>query len=82
MRVRFVYERRRSATMVKIRHGFATLNSNNSVVYGQKHKVETILLSFQHIFWLIFFFNYAPLSRGLEKRIILAFQVTYTGQKS
>ena len=24
--------------MVKIRHGLATLNSNNSVVYGQKHK--------------------------------------------
>ena len=24
------------AAMVKIRHGLATLNSNNSVVYGQK----------------------------------------------
>ena len=39
MRTRFVYERRRYATMVKIRHGLATLNPNNSVVYGQKHKV-------------------------------------------
>ena len=39
MRLRFVYKRRRYATMVKIRHGLATLNSNNSVVYGQKHKV-------------------------------------------
>ena len=39
MRVRFVYERRRYAAMVKIRHGLATLNSNNFVVYGQKHKV-------------------------------------------
>ena len=25
--------------MVKMSHGMATLNSNNSVVYGQKHKV-------------------------------------------
>ena len=39
MRVRFVYERRRYATMVKIRQGLATLNSNNSVVNGQKYKV-------------------------------------------
>ena len=44
MRVRFVYERRGYAKMVKIRHGLATLNSNNSVVYGQKHKV-----------WVLFF---------------------------
>ena len=43
MRLRFVYERRRYATMVKLRHGLATLNSNNSV-YGQKHKV-----------WVLFF---------------------------
>ena len=41
---RFVYERRCYATMVKMRHGVATLNSNNSVVYDQKHKV-----------WVIFF---------------------------
>ena len=39
MRVRFVYERRRYAAMVKIKHGLATLNSNNSVVYGKKHRV-------------------------------------------
>ena len=39
MRLRFVNERRRYATMVKMRHGLATLNSNNSIVYGQKHKV-------------------------------------------
>ena len=39
MHIRFVYERRRYATMVKMRHGLATLNSNNSIVYGQKHKV-------------------------------------------
>ena len=25
--------------MVEMRHGLATLNSNNLVVYGQKHKV-------------------------------------------
>ena len=43
MRVRFVYERRRYATMVKMRHGLATLNSNNSVVYGQKHKVWVLV---------------------------------------
>ena len=46
MRARFVYERRRYATMVKMRHGLATLNSNNSVVYGQKHKVWVLV--FEH----------------------------------
>ena len=40
---RFVYERRRNATMVKMGHGLATLNSNNSVVYGQKHKVWVLV---------------------------------------
>ena len=44
MRVRFVYERSRYATMVNMRHGFATLiNSNNAVVYGQKHKVWVLV---------------------------------------
>ena len=43
MRVRFVYERRHYATMVKIGHGLPTLNSNNSVVYGQKHKVWVLV---------------------------------------
>ena len=43
MRVRFVYERRRYATLVKKRHGLATLNSNNSVVYRQKHKVWVLI---------------------------------------
>ena len=43
MRVRFVYERRRYATMVKIRHGLAILNTNYSVVYGQKHKVWVLV---------------------------------------
>ena len=43
IRVRFVYERRRYATMVKMRHGLATLNSNNSVVYGQKNKVWVLV---------------------------------------
>ena len=37
------YERGCYATMVKIRHGLATLNSNNSVVYGQKHKVWVLV---------------------------------------
>ena len=40
MHVWFVYERRRYATMVKMRHGLATLNS---VVYGQKHKVWVLV---------------------------------------
>ena len=31
------------STMVKIRHGLATLNSNNSVIYGQKHKVWVLV---------------------------------------
>ena len=39
MHLQFVYERRGYATMVKIRLGLATLNSNNYVVYGQIHKV-------------------------------------------
>ena len=29
--------------MMKIRHGLKTLNSNNSVVYGQKHKVWVLV---------------------------------------
>ena len=44
MRVRFVYERRTYATMVKMGHGLATLNSNNFVVYGQKHKVWVLVI--------------------------------------
>ena len=48
MRVRFVYERRLYAIMVKMRHGLTNLNSNNSVVYGQKHKV-----------WVLFFLERA-----------------------
>ena len=38
-----VYERRRCATKVKISHALATLNSNNFVVYGQKHKVCVLI---------------------------------------
>ena len=34
--MRFVCETRPHATMVKMKHGVATLNPNNSVVYGQK----------------------------------------------
>ena len=53
MRVRFVYERRRYARMVKIRHGLTTFNSNNSVVYGQKHKVWVLvfLVRTSRTFW-------------------------------
>ena len=29
--------------MVKMRHGLATLNFNNSIVYGQKHKVWVLI---------------------------------------
>ena len=43
MRVRFVYERRRYAAMVKMRHGLATLTPNNPVVYDQKHKVWVLV---------------------------------------
>ena len=43
MRVRSVYERRRYATMVKIRHGLVALNSNSSIVYGHKHKVWVLV---------------------------------------
>ena len=43
MRVRLVNERRHHATMVKMRHGLATLISNNFVVYGQKDKVWVLV---------------------------------------
>ena len=39
MLIRFVCERIHCTTKVKISHALATLNPNNSVVYGQKHKV-------------------------------------------
>ena len=42
MRERLVYERRRYVTVVKMRHGLATLNSNNPVVCGQKHEVRVL----------------------------------------
>ena len=53
MRVRFVYGRRRYAAMVKTRYGLATLNSNNTVVYGQKHKVWVFvfLVRMSGTFW-------------------------------
>ena len=35
--------RSRYATMVKMRYDLATLNSNNSVVYGQKYKVWVLV---------------------------------------
>ena len=43
MRVRYVYERRRCATKVKMRHASATLNSNIFIVYGQKHKLWVLV---------------------------------------
>ena len=46
MRARFIYTRRRYATMVEIMHSLATLNANNFVVYGQKKSVGTRFLSY------------------------------------
>ena len=43
MPIWFLYERRHYATMVKMRHGLATLNFNNFVVYDQKHKVLKLI---------------------------------------
>ena len=43
MGIWFVYETRCYPTIVKMRHGLATLNSNNFVVYGQKHKVWVLV---------------------------------------
>ena len=39
--------------MVKIRHGLETLNTNNSVVYGQTHKVwvPVFLVRTSGTFW-------------------------------
>ena len=53
MCVWFVYERGRYETMVKIRHGLATFNSNIYVVYGQKHKVWVLvfLVRMSGLFW-------------------------------
>ena len=47
MRVWFVYEMETllCVTMVKIRDGLATLNSINSAVYGQKHKMWVLVFS-------------------------------------
>ena len=75
MRVRFVYERRRYATMVKIRHGLATINSNNSVVYGQKHKVWVLVFlvrtsgTFRDQNWadLVIFFCFATKPHRLKQ---------------
>ena len=39
MHILFVCERRRCATKVKMSYALATLNFNNFVVYGHKHKV-------------------------------------------
>ena len=41
--VRFVNERSRCATKVRMSHPLATLDSNNFVVYGQKHKVWVLV---------------------------------------
>ena len=46
MRVRFVYVRRRFVRMAEMRHGLATSNSNNFVVYDQKHKALVWVLVF------------------------------------
>ena len=53
MRVRFVYERRRYATTVKIRHGLATFNSNNSV--HSCLKVRNIKCGYSFFFFCLFF---------------------------
>ena len=53
MHVRLAYERRHYATMVKMMHSLTTLNSNNSVVYGQKQKVWVLvfLVRTSRTFW-------------------------------
>ena len=43
MGVWFVYARRRFVTLGEMRHCLTTLNSNNFVVYDQKHK-ECVLV--------------------------------------
>ena len=62
--------------MVKIRHGLATLNSNNSVVYGQKHKV-----------WVLFFLvRTSPLAScnrasGRPQLGVIVLTILQTGMK-
>ena len=41
--VQLIYSCRCYATVADLRHGLATLNSNNFVVYGQKHKVWVLI---------------------------------------
>ena len=43
MPIQFDYARRCYATMGEIRHSLATFNSNNFVVYGQKHEVWVLV---------------------------------------
>ena len=43
LRVQFVNERKTCATKVKMSHALATLNSNNFLVYGQKHIVWVLV---------------------------------------
>ena len=82
MRIRFVYERRRYATIGKIRHGLATLNSNNSVVYGQKHKVWVLVslerakhlkTKIEQIWWNFLFCNKAASSTATPCKVVCLF---------
>ena len=43
MHVKFIYARRRYATMEEIMHSLAFLNSNNFAVYGRKQKVWVLV---------------------------------------
>ena len=45
-----IYEKRRYATMVKMRHDLALLDSNNSVVYGHKVLVLVFLVRTRETF--------------------------------
>ena len=65
MHIPFVFKRRH-ATKVKMSHALATLNSNNFVVYGQKHKVWVLIFlelaehfetQIEQIWWNFLFCN-------------------------
>ena len=72
MPVRFVYDRRRCATKVKKSHALATLNSNNFLVYGQKHKVWILvfLVRTSGTFWDQNWADFAKLSVLQQTRIV------------
>ena len=80
MCVRFVYERRRCATKVKMSHVLATLNSNNFVVYSQRHKVWVFvfLVRLSGTFWDQSWADLEKISALQQNRIVYSNSIQET----